>query len=156
MPIDDGLWRKRVGIFNALKFQAQVKSNIKNPWLFLKIFLFFINYIYAKLIYLISLSTFRLLTNILQLVHVEILFLLCIKILLYFCGNIDINPGSSRSSLNFYHWNLNGVAAHEFIKVSLLHGYITERNFDIIWYLKPSLILLLTVKMIGEKLKDIT
>ena len=147
MPIDVGLWRKRVGIFNALKFQAQVKSNIKNPWLFLKIFLFFINYIYAKLIYLISLSTFRLLTNILQLVDVEILFLLCIKILLYFCGNILINPGSSRSSLNFYHWNLNGVAAHEFIKLSLLQGYITECNFDIIWYLKPSLILLLTVKM---------
>ena len=29
------------------------------------------------------------------------------------------------------HWNVNGVAAHEFIKVSLLQGYITERNFDI-------------------------
>ena len=120
------------------------------------IFLFFINYIYAKLIYLISLSTFRFLTKILQLVDVEIIFLLYIKILLYFCGDIDINPGPTRSSLTFYHWNLNGVAAHEFIKVSLLQGYITERNFDIIWYLKPSLILLLTVKMIGEKLKDIT
>ena len=32
----------------------------------------------------------------------------------------------------FCHWNLNGVAAHEFIKVLLLQGYITERNFDII------------------------
>ena len=30
------------------------------------------------------------------------------------------------------HWNFNGVAAQEFIKVSLLQGYITERNFDII------------------------
>ena len=28
--------------------------------------------------------------------------------------------------------NFNGVAAHEFIKVSLLQGYITERNFDVI------------------------
>ena len=37
--------------------------------------------------------------------------------------------------MTFCHWNLNGVAAHEFIKVSLLQGYITEiteRNFDII------------------------
>ena len=34
--------------------------------------------------------------------------------------------------MTFYHWNLNGVAAHEFIKVLLLQWYITERNFDII------------------------
>ena len=156
MPIDGVLWRARVGIFNAFKFQTQVKSHMKNPLLFLKIFMCFINYIYARLIYLITFNTFRFLTNILQLADVEILFLLYIKILLYFCGDTDINPGPTRSSLTFYHWNLNGVAAHEFIKVSLLHGYITERNFDIIWYLKPSLILLLTVKMIGEKLKDIT
>ena len=101
MPIDGGLWCTRVGIFNALKFQAQVKSNIKNPWLFLKIFLFFINYVYAKLIYLISLSTFRFLTNIPQLVDVEILFLLYIKILLYFSGDIEINPVLERSPLIF-------------------------------------------------------
>ena len=60
-----------------------------------------------------------------------IYFLLYIKILLYFCGDTEINPGPKRSSLTFCHWNLNGVAAHEFIKVSLLQGYITERNFDI-------------------------
>ena len=132
MLIDGVLWRARVGIFNAFKFQTQVKSNMKNPLLFLKIFLFFINYIYARLIYLISFSTFRFLTNILQLVDVEILFLLYIKILLYCCGDIEINPGPKRSSLTFCHWNLNGVAAHEFIKVSLLQGYMTERNFDII------------------------
>ena len=52
--------------------------------------------------------------------------------MLYCCGDIEINPGPKRSSLTFCHWNLNGVAAHEFIKVSLLKGYITERNFDII------------------------
>ena len=34
--------------------------------------------------------------------------------------------------MTFCHWNLNGVAAHKFIKVSLLQGYSTERNFDII------------------------
>ena len=51
--------------------------------------------------------------------------------MLYFCGDIEINQGLKQSSLTFCHWNLNGVAAHEFIKVSLLQGYITERNFDI-------------------------
>ena len=46
--------------------------------------------------------------------------------MLYFCGDIEINPGPKRSSLTFCHWNLNGVA-----EVSLLQGYITECNFDI-------------------------
>ena len=131
MPIHGVLWRTRVGIFNGFKSQTQVKSNMKNPLLFLKIFLFFINYIYARLIYLISFSTFPFLTNILQLVDVEILFLLCFKILLNFCGDMEINPGPKQWSLTFCHWNLNGVAVHEFIKISLLQGYITERNFDI-------------------------
>ena len=52
--------------------------------------------------------------------------------MLYFCGDIEINQGLKQSSLSICHWNLNGVAAHEFIKVSLLQGYITERNFDVI------------------------
>ena len=68
MPVDSVLWHARVGIFNAFQFQTQVKSNMKNPKLFLKIYLFFINYIYARLIYFISFSTFRssLLTNVLK------------------------------------------------------------------------------------------
>ena len=131
MPIDSVLWCARVGVFNAFKFQTKVKSNMKNWLLFLKIFLFFINYIYARLIYLFSLSTFHFLTNILQLVDVGMHFLQYIKILLYCCGDIEINSGPKWSSLTFCHWNLNSVAAHEFIKVSLLQGYITECNFDI-------------------------
>ena len=107
MPIDGVLWLARVSIFNAFKFQTQVKSNMKNPFLFLRIFLFFISYIYARLIYLISFSTFRFLTNILQLVDVEIryFFLLYIKILLYFCGDIEINPGPKQSPLTFCQWS---------------------------------------------------
>ena len=96
MPIDNVLWRARVGIFNAFKFQTQVKPNMKNALPFLKIFLFFINYIYARLIYLISFDPFRFLTNIFQLVDVEILILLYIKILFYFCSDIEVNPGPKR------------------------------------------------------------
>ena len=81
MPIDNDLRRARVGIFNAFKSQIQVKPNMKNPLLFLKIFLFFIDCIYARLIYFMSFSTFSFLTNVLQLVDVDILFLLYIKTL---------------------------------------------------------------------------
>ena len=104
-------------------------SNFKH-----KIFLLCINYIYARLnFHYQTFSKFLFLTNILQLVDVEILFLQYIKILLYFCGDIEINPGPKRSSLTFCDWNLNDFAAHEFITVSLLQGYITERIFDIIY-----------------------
>ena len=154
MPIDGVLWGARVGFFNAFKFQTQVKSNMKNPLLFLKIFLFFINYVYARLIYLISFSTFCFLTNIFQLVDVDIFFLLYIKILLYCCGDIEINPSPKRSSLTFCHWNLN--APYESKSKSCLWVY---QSFIItgvcyrtqfrhnMFYLKPSLILLLIVKV---------
>ena len=59
--------------------------------------------------------------------------------MLYCCGDVEINPGPKRSSLTFCHWNLNGAAAHEFIKLSLLEGYITERNFDMICLSETSL-----------------
>ena len=54
------------------------------------------------------------------------------KSLLICCGDIEINPGPKQSSLTFCHWNLNDIAAHDFIKILLLQGYITDHNFDII------------------------
>ena len=62
----------------------------------------------------------------------EILFLVYIKLLLYCCGDIEINPGHKKSSLTFPHWRLNGIAAHVFVKISLIQLYITECNIDII------------------------
>ena len=48
-------------------------------------------------------------------------------------GDIESNPGPRKSStLKFCHWNLNGLAAHEFIKLSLLEGYINVNDIDII------------------------
>ena len=54
------------------------------------------------------------------------------KALLNYCGDIEINAGPKQSSLTFCHWNLNSIAAHDFIKISLLQDYITDQNFDII------------------------
>ena len=48
-------------------------------------------------------------------------------------GDIESNPGPRKSStLKFCHWNLNGLAAHEFIKLSLLEGYINVNDLDVI------------------------
>ena len=46
---------------------------------------------------------------------------------LYYC-EIEINSRHKQSSLTFYHWNLNGIAAHDFVKILLIQGYITENN----------------------------
>ena len=54
------------------------------------------------------------------------LYLLYMKALSNFCGDIEIIPGPNQSSLTSCYWNLNGIAAHDFIKIPLLQGYITD------------------------------
>ena len=100
---------------------------MENPSLFLKVVLFFINYIYARLIYFISFSTFCFLINVLQMVDVEILFLLYIKILLYCFGDIEINPLPKESSKTFCHCNLMALFL---MNLSKFHYY--RDMFDII------------------------
>ena len=59
---------------------------------------------------------------------------LCIKkFLLLKSGCIEPNPGSCKiSSLKFFSWNLTGLAAHEFTKLSLIEGYIDVNGINII------------------------
>ena len=48
-------------------------------------------------------------------------------------GDIETNAGLKKSSgIKLYHWNLNGLAAHDFVKVPLIEAFITTHNFDII------------------------
>ena len=42
------------------------------------------------------------------------------------------NAGLKYSLLKFCHWNLNGLTAHNSIKISLLQAYIIQNNYDII------------------------
>ena len=54
-------------------------------------------------------------------------------LLLLQSGVIQISPDPTKSSrLNFYHWNLDGIAAHDFVKVPLLEAFIKANNADII------------------------
>ena len=55
-------------------------------------------------------------------------------LLLLLSGDIEINPDPKRSSnIKFCHWNLNGSAAHDFIKVPLVEVFLTSNNFDIVY-----------------------
>ena len=55
-------------------------------------------------------------------------------------GDIETNLGPRRFSfIKFCHWNLSGLAAHDFVKISLIEAFITTRNLDIICLLETFL-----------------
>ena len=64
-------------------------------------------------------------TKLPKMVKTTIFLSLCISNLLMQCGDIEVNPGPKYSSLTFCHWNLNGLTAHDNIKISLLQAYVT-------------------------------
>ena len=57
-----------------------------------------------------------------------------IELLLILCGDVEQNPGAEKekSHVTFCHWNLNGLMAHNFIKVSLLQTLAVTNDYDII------------------------
>ena len=54
------------------------------------------------------------------------------RMLLLESGDIETNPGPRKSFIKFCHWNLNGLAAHDFVKMPLIEAFIKTHNFDII------------------------
>ena len=57
-----------------------------------------------------------------------------IGLLLILSGDVEQNPGTEKEKphITFCHWNLNGLMAHSFIKVSLLQTLGVTNNYDII------------------------
>ena len=48
-------------------------------------------------------------------------------------GDIETNPGPKQSSnIKFCHWNLNGLAARDFLKVPLVKAFIISNNFYLV------------------------
>ena len=63
------------------------------------------------------------------------IFLPYIKLSLAQCGDIESNPGpqdNTDHNLSICHWNLNGLATNNYIKLSLLEAFNTVHDFDII------------------------
>ena len=49
-------------------------------------------------------------------------------------GDIEINPGpKDKNRILFCHWNLNGLVAYNFTKVSLLQTLSVTHDYDIIF-----------------------
>ena len=56
-----------------------------------------------------------------------------IMLLIICSSDIETNPCPKKNTkISFNHWNLNGIAAHNFSKVSLLWAMATMHEFDII------------------------
>ena len=69
---------------------------------------------------------------------------LLLKLLLICCGDVESNPGPKKQyQISFCHWNLNGLATHNFSKVSLLQAISLSKNYDLIClsetFLDPSI-----------------
>ena len=69
---------------------------------------------------------------------------LLLKLLLICCGDIESNPGPKKQhQISFCHWNLNGLAAHNLRKVSLLQAISVSRKYATIslyeTFLDPSI-----------------
>ena len=55
--------------------------------------------------------------------------------LLKLCGDIETNPGpynETAENISICHWNLNGIAAHNYIKHSMLEAYNALYSYDLI------------------------
>ena len=55
-----------------------------------------------------------------------------LNILLIRNGDIHPHPGPTHNQFSFCHWNLNGLVAHDKLKITLLEAYNTVCNYDVI------------------------
>ena len=69
-------------------------------------------------------------------------------VILYFCciflthGDIEVNPGPKKNCstyFSFYHWNLNSMSAHNYVKLSSLQAYNSVYKHDVICLLETYL-----------------
>ena len=52
------------------------------------------------------------------------------------CGDVESNPGpcsNKTNNLTVHHWNLNGLVAHNYVKVSLISSYLHTNKVDVLF-----------------------
>ena len=141
MPVNLNQCHGTVGVFNNRNLPTR-KSYVFSSRLLqerLSVFLLmiairFVTYIItAQNVRLVHRSLFKSLYFITVALYIHHVWVYFITIKL--SGDIEENPGLQSepcNSLSICHWNLNSIPAHNFIKLSLLHAYISINKFDII------------------------
>ena len=135
MPIDNATCHSRVGMFYVLKPLLKSKSSTREfSELFSLTFIFLIILLHLNNVHLFfnciltknATTHLKLLTKLPKMTKIAIFLFLCLPNLLFRCGDIEVNRGPKYSFLTFCHWNLNGLTAHDSIKISLLQAYVTQ------------------------------
>ena len=159
MPIDNQLFPARAGIYNTgLSFLKKILNVSQNNKYFYitpaKVLYCLILVMFCLLVANIYLSSLKInisspimvaksfnsciaLCNYIITIYISIGSILLTQVLLK-SGDIETNPGPKKSSaIKFCHWNLNGLAAHGFVKVPLIEAFIATRIISTLYaYLK--------------------
>ena len=60
---------------------------------------------------------------------------------LFSCDDVELKAGPKNTKSSYFslcHWNLNGLPAHDFSKLSLIEAYNTHHSFDMMMFLKAT------------------
>ena len=151
MPIDSNLFRARVGVYNFNMRSCKKKKNIyikrlsttplkksfKTSLFMLIVFSLLVVFLNSSFIFIFKGASESITKTNLTLPNYMFTIRYFINnfkhLLLLLSGDTEINPDPKRSSnIKFCHWNLNGLASHDFIKVRLMEAFITSNNFDLV------------------------
>ena len=151
MLIDSNLFHTRVGVYNlnmqSFKTEPNIhikclptkpfKKSFKKPFFMLVILFLLVVFLNSSFIFIFKGASESITETILTWSDYMFAIRYFINnfkhLLLLLSGDIETNPGPKRSSnIKFCHWNLNGLAAHDFIKVPLVEAFITSNNFDLV------------------------
>ena len=160
MPVDINTWRAAIGLFGNVTMGSSIfylttcfRCMLYSILLLITIlFLFFAVHFYDKDLGMKAFLSLRVNSINIKGSFLNKYFIKCCAcpyVLMFFCplllfisvillllsGDIETNPGKHPdylSSSSFCHWNLNSIAAHNFIKMSLLQAYNAINRFDFI------------------------
>ena len=153
MPIDSRTWYAQIGVSQSKKIVTQSNISQKDNLSFtvrkisfmynkmsIKFFsvLFFLMWVLLKINFDISLSVIaKCIKDPLMSTHSacnNVFTKNLIELLLILSGDIEQNPGpeKEKSHITFCHWNLNGLMAPNFIKVSSLQTLAVTNDYHII------------------------
>ena len=146
MTVNLNQYRRTVGVFNNRKIPLKkthgpsLQKNILTTHLIQTVMILIV----LTVRYVISLSSAQNIRFLRRLLFYSFYFInavSCIHHMWFYSlaikcsGDIEENPGPKPNSceyLSICHWNLNSISAHNFIKMLLLHAYISVNKIDII------------------------
>ena len=118
--------RARVGIYIFCQYFLKQKLALQKKNL--RSFLFFQ---YRKLHFAINAFIF-VMSYIQQSFSVLCFLMLCVNSLIAHLDQAILEKTQDLKNLQFCHWNLNDLVAHDFVKIPMIESLITTHDFDII------------------------